>query len=205
MGLSLVALFAAAMSSLDSVINSLSASTMEDFIRRFRRGHWTDRQELWVSRFITLAWGALTIVFSFYVGDISSSVLVAINKIGSLINGPVLGVFTLGIFTKRANGNGVVLGLLAGFLFNLLCWIYLPDVSWLWWNVFGFLVSVLVGYGASLVSPVSVKDLNILRFNGHYDWLSWKYRYLTLVFYSVFLIAILWLLVRLNTDGGFIG
>jgi len=136
-GLALVALFAAAMSSLDSVINSLSASTMEDFVRRFHKGTWSDQQELWISRAITLAWGSIAILFSFYVGDISSSVLVTINKIGSLINGPVLGVFLLGLLTQRTHGTGATIGLIAGFVFNGLCWLYWPAVSWLWWNVFG--------------------------------------------------------------------
>lgn len=153
-GLSLVALFAAAMSSLDSVINSLSATTMEDFVRRFheRSGrHWSDRQELLYSRGLTIGWGIVTLWLAFHVGDIASTVLVAINKIGSLINGPVLGVFALGLLTLRANGTGACLGLLAGFLFNLYCWHYLPDVSWLWWNVFGFVITFVSGYGISFL------------------------------------------------------
>ena len=91
-GIGLVALFAAAMSSLDSVINSLSATTMEDFVRRLHRGKvWSDSRELLYSRLLTAAWGAATLVLAFFVGDIADTVLVAINKIGSLINGPVRG------------------------------------------------------------------------------------------------------------------
>ncbi len=151
-GLALVALFAAAMSSLDSVLNSLSASTMEDFVRRFHTGNtWSESQELWISRLITLVWGIVAIGFSFFVGDIATSVLEAINKIGSLINGPVLGVFLLGLLTRRANGLGATLGLISGFLFNLACWIYWPSLSWLWWNVFGLLVCLVVGYTASYI------------------------------------------------------
>jgi SSS family solute:Na+ symporter len=78
-GLSLVALFAAAMSSLDSVLNSLSATTMEDYVRRFHSGRWTPRRELLISRCLTAAWGAITIVMAFYVGDIAPTVLEAIN------------------------------------------------------------------------------------------------------------------------------
>lgn len=149
-GLSLVALFAAAMSSLDSVINSLSAVTMEDFIRRFHRHEWTPERELWISRGATLFWGSLTLGFSFFVGDIADTVLEAINIIGSLVNGPILAVFALGLLTHRATGTGAVSGLLAGFLFNLYCWRYLPELSWLWWNVFGFLLSFGAGYALSL-------------------------------------------------------
>lgn len=149
-GLALVALFAAAMSSLDSVINSLSATTMEDFVRRFHReDNWSDARELLYSRGLTVAWGVLTLWLAFHVDDIASTVLVAINKIGSLINGPVLGVFTLGILTHRTTGTGACAGLIAGFLFNLYCWQFVPDLSWLWWNVFGFAVTLVIGYGVS--------------------------------------------------------
>tara|TARA_R110002072_G_scaffold51389_9_gene137968 strand:+ start:8613 stop:10226 length:1614 start_codon:yes stop_codon:yes gene_type:complete len=162
-GIGLVALFAAAMSSLDSVINSLSATTMEDFVRRLHRGKvWSDSRELLYSRLLTAAWGAATLVLAFFVGDIADTVLVAINKIGSLINGPVLGVFALGILTTRCNGHGAKAGLLAGFGLNLICWQLLPDLSWLWWNVFGFITTVLVGFGTSLISAAPRQDLSLL-------------------------------------------
>ena len=103
--IALVALFAAAMSSLDLVINSLSATTMEDFVRRFHaEDEWNDARELLYSRGLTVAWGVITLWMAFHVDDIASTVLVAINKIGSLINGPVLGVFIMGLLTTRATG-----------------------------------------------------------------------------------------------------
>ena len=140
-GLGLVALFAAAMSSLDSVINSLSATTMEDFVRRFHRGQWTPQKELVYSRIITAIWGAMTLTMAFYVGDIATTVLEAINKIGSLANGPILAVFAMGILTRKIDGTGAVAGLMAGILFNAYCWLALPSLSWLWWNVFGFFIA----------------------------------------------------------------
>ena len=163
LGVALVALCAAAMSSLDSVINSLSATTMEDFVRRFHRGDsWSDTRELLYSRLLTVAWGAVTLVMAFYVGDIADTVLVTINKIGSLINGPVLGVFALGILTRRGNGAGARAGLIAGFALNLMCWQFLPQLSWLWWNVFGFMATLGVGFAVSLAGPAPTQDLATL-------------------------------------------
>ena len=162
-GIALVALFAAAMSSLDSVINSLSATTMEDFVRRFHSGEsWSDRRELFYSRMLTVAWGTVTLIMAFYVGEIADTVLVTINKIGSLINGPVLGVFALGILTSRGNGAGAKAGLAAGFGLNLLCWQYVPQLSWLWWNVSGLLATVAVGYGVSVFTARPAQDLSLL-------------------------------------------
>ncbi|WP_160153557.1 sodium:solute symporter [Microbulbifer sp. ALW1] len=150
-GLSLVALFAAAMSSLDSVLNSLSATTMEDFVRRFHRGHWTAHKELILSRGITALWGGVTLVMAFFVGDIAPTVLEAINKIGSLANGPILAVFALGFLTHRVRGDHAIAGLLAGITGNGICWLFLTEISWLWWNVIGFVLAVLVALLASLI------------------------------------------------------
>lgn len=185
-GLGLVALFAAAMSSLDSVINSLSATTMEDFVRRFHPGEsWSDSKELLYSRLLTVAWGVVTLWFAFYVGDIAESVLVAINKIGSLINGPVLGVFALGLLTRRTTALGANVGLLAGFLFNLFCWQFLPELSWLWWNVFGFAATVLIGYLLSLSLAVPTVDAALLwsrtRYHSFGFQRDWRKGYLLLV------------------------
>ena len=198
-GLGLVALFAAAMSSLDSVINSLSATTMEDFVRRFHKGDtWSDKKELIYSRLLTVIWGVVTLWFSFYVGDIAESVLVAINKIGSLINGPVLGVFALGILTSTCTGHGAKFGLLTGFLLNLFCWMFVPELSWLWWNVFGFLATVISGYLLSqLFKPADV-DSNLLwsiaRYRSFGFEINWQYGYLLLGAWFLILLVFIALL-----------
>ena len=153
-GLSLVALFAAAMSSLDSVINSLSATTMEDFVLRFTSRTLSPQQELLYSRCITIIWGSITIGMAFVVGDIAPTVLEAINKIGSLANGPILAVFVLGMTTHRVRGAHVVAGLFSGIIANAGCWLFLPAVSWLWWNVSGFAVAVLT---ALLIATLSTR------------------------------------------------
>ena len=137
---------AAAMSSLDSVINSMSAVTMEDFIKRCG---WapigSDRVEILWSKALTGVWGALAIVLAFWVDDIASTVLVAVNKLGSLINGPLLAIFVMGLLTQGVTGRGARVGFVAGFISNLILWLGAPEVSWLWWNVSGFLITVGAG------------------------------------------------------------
>lgn len=172
-GLALVALFAAAMSSLDSVLNSLSATTMEDFVRPFVGEGWLSDHELATSRLITLCWGALTLSMAFFVGDIAPTVLEAINKIGSLANGPILAVFTLGLLVPRSTGTSVCLGLLAGILVNVCLWLFAPQVSWLWWNVTGFLVTGLVSTASvtllnGLVTDFSPKE-HLIPYRGQKD------------------------------------
>ena len=173
-GLAMVALFAAAMSSLDSVINSLSAVTMEDFLRRFSKKTWSKQKELWLSRLTTVFWGSLTLVFAFYVGDISDTILETINKVGSLANGPILGVFALGILTKQANGAGAVGGLLLGFLLNAFLWVQVPEVSWLWWNVFGFVMTFGAGIVISWVATMMKSSVVNTSMTSEIDRLVWS-------------------------------
>ena len=135
-------ILAAAMSSLDSALNSLSASTMRDFIERGR--DFSQRRILFLSKLTTVMWGLVITGFAFLVGNISETVVEGINKIGSAFYGPILASFLMGVLSKRANGTGVFVGVLAGVGFNLFLWLALPGVYWMWWNLFGLLVSVLM-------------------------------------------------------------
>ena len=165
-GLAMVALFAAAMSSLDSVINSLSATTMEDFVRRFSSRQRTDHEELMLSRWLTVFWGVVTLTMSFFVGDIAPTVLEAINKIGSLANGPILAVFMLGFFVERVTGPLATLGLLLGIAVNGVLWIAAPSVSWLWWNPIGFAAAFLIPVVMSFVATDMMnRDPSAMRVN----------------------------------------
>jgi SSS family solute:Na+ symporter len=130
-GLAVVALLAAAMSSLDSVINSLSATTLKDFVKPLMGNRIaTAQQELQWGRGLTVFWGLFALVTAFYVDDIASTIIVAVNKVGSLINGPILGVFLLGLFTYRTTGVGARRGFIAGLLTNAGLWVWVPAVSW---------------------------------------------------------------------------
>ncbi len=196
-GLGMVALFAAAMSSLDSVLNSLSATTMEDFVVRFRREPLNQRAELLLSRLITVGWGVATLTMSFFVGDIAPTVLEAINKIGSLANGPILAVFALGLFSPRTRGSGACAGLLLGILGNALLWRYVPDISWLWWNVIGFAVTCGTGRLLSLGSAAAVErpTLSTVRgILGAADWQRWRRRSILLFLWFLLLMGcLLWI------------
>ncbi len=152
-GLIMIALFSAAMSSLDSTINSLSALTMRDIYQRFFKHDLKKRRAFILAKVFTVFWGVVCCSFAFFVGAISDTIIESINKIGSLINGPLLAVFLMGVLTKRINSPGAISGLAAGFLFNCYLWIAHSSgpakISWWWWNVFGFVVCWLV---AALVS-----------------------------------------------------
>jgi SSS family solute:Na+ symporter len=148
-GLVAIGLFAAAMSSLDSTLNALSALTMEDVFKRFRKRPLEPRREILLSKLLTALWGAACLSFAFTVDRIAETVIESVNKIGSLLNGPLLAVFMLGMLVKRVEGRGAVSGLLAGFVANVGLWKFAPGVSWLWWNPAGFAVAALVAVAVS--------------------------------------------------------
>lgn len=210
-GLSMVALFAAAMSSLDSVLNSLSATTMEDFVRRFHAeangSAWSAHRELVYSRVITAVWGLITLVMAFFVGNIATTVLEAINQIGSMANGSILGVFALGMFTRRARGSGAIAGLVLGIAVNAYLWAFAPLISWLWWNVIGFVVTFAVGWIMGSLPGIpgnrveyekkldpETLESSVKGYLAAESTIDWRLRSALLVVWFAALLALLWLL-----------
>lgn len=151
-GLLIVAIFSAAMSSLDSALNSLSAATVEDLILRKKdTEELSSDQQMKYSKITTLGWGVVCIVLAFSAGNIAETVIEAINKMGSLFYGPIIATFTLAILTNRTNTYGMNFGIIGGVLFNFVLWIFFSDmVFWFWWNFTGFAVTCIIAYGYSL-------------------------------------------------------
>ena len=159
-GFVLVGIFAAAMSSLDSAINSLSAATLKDLGENLPSvKEAIQKRFIFYSRLTTFVWGALCTVFAYLVGGISTTVIEGINMIGSVFYGPFLAVFILGLLTRSATSSGVISGLFLGIFGNVLCWLFFPGISWLWWNVLGCIIALIVGIVISLLDvrgpPVS--------------------------------------------------
>jgi SSS family transporter len=143
LGLLIAVIFAAAMSSLDSALTALSSATVLDFYGRYFKPGQPDEHYLKVSRITTLAWGAFAVVAALYAGRLGS-LIEAVNQIGSLFYGSLLGVFLLAFFVKRATGTGAFYGLIAGMICVGLVSAF-TDVSWLWYNVVGSAVVLVVG------------------------------------------------------------
>ena len=133
-GLLVVAILAAAMSSLSSAINSLAAVSLEDYFKL--KGKQAKPEDyLRSAKFAGLIWGVVILLLSLNAGDIAPTVIEAVNKVGSVFFGPVLAVFLLGILTKNVGAKHVNLGLLCGVSTNLTFAFFVDDVFWFWWNV----------------------------------------------------------------------
>src|SRR3989454_10931150 len=149
-GLVIAAIFAAAMSNLSGSLNSLSSSTVLDFYRPLLRPRASDEDLLKLSRWLTAAWGFVLIGIAILARSWGSVFTTGLT-IASLVYGPMLGAFLLGVLTKRANQIGVMSGMGTSLGFMLLIW-YKTPIAWTWYVLFGTVVCFVVGYAVSLVS-----------------------------------------------------
>ena len=142
-GLVIAVIFGAAMSTSSGEINSLATVTVIDVYKRHFRPEATDQHYLWVSRLATAFWGVYA-VFSAELGKNIGSLVEAVNMLGSLFYGGILGVFVLAMFFKKVNGHGAFFGVLAGeaVIFAVH---YAQIISFLWYNVIGCIVVVVAG------------------------------------------------------------
>ena len=156
LGLVVAGVFAASMSSIDSAVNSLSASSWNDFLLPLRPALASvdDRLKVLFSRLLAAFWGVVSILFALWLGGGHDTVIELVNKIGSAFYGPVAGIFILGILVSRAGLRGALVGLAAGVAANLYLWLaHSGQVSWMWWNLVGFTVCLAVGTAAGGGSP----------------------------------------------------
>jgi Na+/proline symporter len=142
-GLLIAAILAAAMSTIAGELSSLSTATVIDFYRRFVRAEASDAHFLRVSRLATAFWGIFASVVAVWAAELGSLIEV-VNRFGSFFYGSILGVFILAVGFPRATGNGAFIGLLAGM--GAVAWAAsATDVAFLWHNVIGAVVVVIVG------------------------------------------------------------
>ena len=141
-GLMIAAIFAAVMSSVSSELNSLSTATIIDFYRRHFRTAATDSHYLAVSKLVTGLWGVFACFIATQAANLGALIEV-VNRVGSFFYGSILGVFVLAVAT-RANATGALAGLIAGMTAVGVVG-FTTRVAFLWQNVLGTLVVVLVG------------------------------------------------------------
>jgi Na+/proline symporter len=150
-GLIIAVIFSAAMSSTSGEINSLATVTVIDIYRRHVRTDAPDHHYVTASRVATVFWGVYAVAFANYAHNFGA-LIEAVNMVGSLFYGGMLGVFVLAVFFRRVGANGAFYGVLAGeaaiFAANRF-----TTISFLWYNVIGCVVVVIAGVLITAVSP----------------------------------------------------
>jgi SSS family solute:Na+ symporter len=142
-GLVFACIFTASVSSSSGELSALATISIVDIYKRFvvRRG--TDKHYLIVSRFMMAFWGCYGIAFAHYASRLGSLVE-AVNILGSLFYGTMLGIFLLAFYVKSVNGTAAFAGAIIGEAAVLYCFRY-TGIAWLWYNVIGCLVVVFSG------------------------------------------------------------
>lgn len=158
-GLVVAAILAAAMSNLSAALNSLASTTIMDFLKPLmaRSGRAPDSDAKWLrlARGATLLWG----VVLFVIGSLArhwGPVLEAGLSIASVAYGGLLGVFLLGILTRRVGERAAMAGMMAGFAAMIYVKFFTP-VAWTWYVLIGTSVTFGAGCAASLLEKRGVR------------------------------------------------
>lgn len=144
-GLVIAAIFAAALS---SSLNSIAATFVNDLYKPFARDK-SDRHLLKISGWLTLLIGIVQIVVALVVMRQNRSALDQALSIASLFNGPVLGVFLVGVFIKRANETAALIAMATSIALMIYIKFYTP-LAWTWYVLIGSLTTLLIAWLASL-------------------------------------------------------
>jgi len=165
-GLLIAIIFLAAWGSIAAALNSLAASTVVDFHQQLRKV--LPQREFQISQWYTLGWGVFCIVIAQFANNLGNSLIEAVNVLGSLFYGVILGIFLLAFYVKKVKGtaafwSAVVMECFIVLLFfneNIPGMGFLPDISFLWMNAIGAIGVVLVGWMLQAIFFNAIKTNN---------------------------------------------
>jgi solute:Na+ symporter, SSS family len=154
-GLLTAAIIAAAMANLSAAFNSLASSSVMDFYKPLFRPDADQSHYLRVSRAMTLVWGVVLVAIALVAQYAKESVLELALTIASVPYGSMLGIFLLGVLTKRASSRGTLIGAVLG-LATLVAIVIgerfgLVSIAWTWYVAIGTMVTFAGGWLASRI------------------------------------------------------
>jgi len=156
-GMVIAAIFASAMATVASAMNSVATIFTEDFYLKFRPDA-TDRQRLFTLKATSYVVGAIgTAMALLLAAQNLKSMMIVWSQLSALLGGGIVGVYTLGMFTKRANGFGAICGAIISIIVTLLVKLYTP-IHWAAYLPIAIFTCIASGYLLSLVAPQR-KDL----------------------------------------------
>lgn len=168
-GVLMVGILSAAMSSLSSTVNSLSAVTVEDFFNKGEKKLST-KKYMMISKGSVVFWGVVCIASAFLFGGSKSPVIEIINAIGSVFYGPVLVTFFLAFFSKKVNHIGMNAAIISAVLINLIFSQTIQElfhidlgfnIFWIWLNFTGVIIALVVAYVVSaLTNKTEIKKIS---------------------------------------------
>jgi SSS family solute:Na+ symporter len=141
LGLIIAAIVAASMSSTSSELNALASTTVVDIYKRMMKTEASDRHYLTASKLLTVGWGIFAIIFAQYANRLGTLVE-AVNILGSLFYGTILGIFLVSFYLKFVRGGAAFYAAILAEIGVILCYLF-TRISYLWYNVVGCLLVVI--------------------------------------------------------------
>ncbi len=159
-GLLIAVIFSAAMSSTSSELNALSSTTSVDFYKRIITKNGSERHYLNMSKGLTLAWGILAIMFAVLAKN-SENLIEAVNIVGSIFYGTILGIFLVAFFVKFVKGTAIFIATIVAQIiviaFHMLAMNGIITIGYLWYNAIGLGITMLLSVILQLVLPQKAK------------------------------------------------
>jgi SSS family transporter len=154
-GLAIAGIMAAMLTTFQSGLSALSACVQVDYVRRWRQRPMSDRSAVLLGRCLMTGWAAVIVVAAFYVLALgrNNSIIQILNMIMYPFSGVLLGVFLLGLLTRRTEGNGALLGTVLGLLFTLALSFGRFPVSNFYYGAIAAASTFATGYCASFAFP----------------------------------------------------
>jgi len=154
-GLILAAILSASMSSTSAELNALASTSVIDIYKRLIKKNADEQHYLKVSKLTTVFWGIYAITFALFASELGS-LIEAVNILGSLVYGTILGIFLCAFYIKRANGTSVFVSALIAEGVVLYSYLF-TSIPFLWYNVIGCLMVVFLSL---LLTPLFNKFKN---------------------------------------------
>lgn len=147
-GLLLAVIFSAAMSSTSSELNALGSTSTVDIYKRLFNSSRGDKHLVFVSKLLTAIWGVIAIIFAF-IANQAENLIEAVNIVGSLFYGTILGIFIAAFFLKSTKATSIFISAIVAEIFiitlHFLNIFNVIDIGYLWYNVIGFVITISSG------------------------------------------------------------
>lgn len=158
-GLLIAIIMLASMGATASAINSLASTTVVDIYKRFINKQASEKRYLAASRIFTIGWGIFTVVIALYSSKLGN-LLEAVNILGSLFYGTILGIFLVAFYVKRVGGKAVFWAAVISEI--LVIWIWTLDVvAFLWLNLIGCVLVIFIGLIVQASLPKATKKIGV--------------------------------------------
>jgi SSS family transporter len=154
-GLILAAILSASMSASSAELNALASVTVVDIYKRIIRKNASERHYLRASKTATVFWGCYAIGFAQFANHLGS-LIEAVNILGSLFYGTILGIFLIAFFFKKIGGNATFIAALAAEAGVLACFFF-TEIPYLWFNVIGAVSLVILAHILNPLWPARAK------------------------------------------------